>query len=125
MQTTFKPTVPQIYLEVDREKAKAIGVPINSIFDALQATFGSLYVNDFNKFGRTYKVQIQSESDFRAQPDDIRNVFVRSQAGDMIPLNVLVKARADDRARSSSSASTCSPRPSSSPTRRRASRRGR
>ena len=92
VQTTFKPTVPQIFLEVDRAKAKAIGVPINSVFDALQATFGSLYVNDFNKFGRTYKVQIQSESDYRARPDDIRNVFVRSQAGDMIPLNVLVKA---------------------------------
>ncbi|NJD89779.1 MAG: multidrug efflux RND transporter permease subunit [Betaproteobacteria bacterium] len=92
VQTTFKPTVPQIYLAVDRAKAKAIGVPINSVFDALQATFGSLYVNDFNKFGRTYKVQIQSESDYRARPEDIRNVFVRSQAGDMIPLNVLVKA---------------------------------
>ncbi|MBK7657870.1 MAG: multidrug efflux RND transporter permease subunit [Betaproteobacteria bacterium] len=92
IQSTFKPTVPQIYLEVDRAKAKAIGVPINSVFDALQATFGSLYVNDFNKFGRTYKVQIQSEADFRAHPDDIRNVFVRSQGGDMIPLNVLVKA---------------------------------
>ena len=92
VQTTFKPTVPQIFLEVDRAKAKAIGVPINSVFDALQATFGSLYVNDFNKFGRTYKVQIQSESDYRARPEDIRNVFVRSQAGDMIPLNVLVKA---------------------------------
>jgi multidrug efflux pump len=90
--TTFKPTVPQIFLEVDRAKAKAIGVPINSVFDALQATFGSLYVNDFNKFGRTYKVQIQSEADFRAYPEDIRNVFVRSQAGDMVPLDVLVKA---------------------------------
>ncbi len=89
--TTFKPTVPQVFLDVDREKAKAIGVPVNSIFDALQATFGSLYVNDFNKFGRTYKVQIQSEADFRAKPEDIRNVFVRSQAGDMIPLNALVR----------------------------------
>jgi multidrug efflux pump len=92
VQTTFKPTVPQVFLDVDRAKAKAIGVPINSVFDALQATFGSLYVNDFNKFGRTYKVQIQSEADFRSHPDDIRNVFVRSQSGDMIPLNVLVKA---------------------------------
>ncbi|QJR12131.1 Efflux pump membrane transporter BepE [Usitatibacter rugosus] len=89
--TTFKPTVPQVFLDVDREKAKAIGVPVNSIFDALQATFGSLYVNDFNKFGRTYKVQIQSEADFRANPEDIRNVFVRSNTGDMIPLNALVR----------------------------------
>jgi multidrug efflux pump len=92
VSSTFKPSVPQVFLEVDREKAKAIGVPINSIFDALQATFGSLYVNDFNKFGRTYKVQIQSEADFRARPEDVRNVFVRSQAGEMIPLNVLVRA---------------------------------
>jgi len=91
VQTTFKPSVPQVFLDVDRAKAKALGVPINSVFDALQATFGSLYVNDFNKFGRTYKVQIQSESDFRAHPEDIRNVFVRSQGGDMIPLNVLVR----------------------------------
>ena len=92
VSSTFKPSVPQVFLQVDREKAKAIGVPINSLFDALQATFGSLYVNDFNKFGRTYKVQIQSEADYRARVDDIRNVFVRSQTGDMIPLDVLVKA---------------------------------
>ncbi len=92
VQSTFKPSVPQIFLDVDRAKAKALGVPINSVFDAMQATFGSLYVNDFNKFGRTYKVQIQSEADFRSRPEDIRNVFVRSQSGDMIPLDVLVKA---------------------------------
>ncbi|QJR15940.1 efflux RND transporter permease subunit [Usitatibacter palustris] len=92
VSTTFKPTVPQVYLEVDREKAKAIGVPVNTIFDALQATFGSLYVNDFNKFGRTYKVQLQSEADFRAKPEDIKNVFVRSQTGEMIPMNALVRA---------------------------------
>ena len=92
VSTTFKPAVPQVFLDVDRAKAKAIGVPINSVFEALQATFGSLYVNDFNKFGRTYKVQVQSESDFRAHPEDIRNVFVRSQGGQMIPLDVLVKA---------------------------------
>jgi len=124
VQTTFKPTVPQVYLEVDRAKAKAIGVPINSVFDALQATFGSLYVNDFNKFGRTYKVQIQSESDFRAYPDDIRNVFVRSQSGDMIPLNVLVKAT-PPAGRNWSSGSTSSRLPSSSRPLPRASPRGR
>jgi multidrug efflux pump len=92
VSTTFRPTVPQVFLEVDREKAKAVGVPINTLFEALQATFGSLYVNDFNKFGRTYKVQIQSEADYRARPEDIRNVFVRSTSGEMIPLDVLVRA---------------------------------
>ena len=94
VQSTFKASVPQVYLDVDRAKAKAIGVPLDSLFATLQATFGSLYVNDFNKFGRTYRVQIQSESDFRVRPEDIRNVFVRSLAGDMIPLNVLVTPRA-------------------------------
>jgi len=94
VQSTFKASVPQVYLDVDRAKAKAIGVPLDSLFGTLQATFGSLYVNDFNKFGRTYRVQIQSESDFRARPEDIRNVFVRSASGDMIPLDVLVTPRA-------------------------------
>ncbi|MNL00815.1 Efflux pump membrane transporter BepE [compost metagenome] len=65
-------------------------MPINSVFDTMSATFGSYYVNDFNKFGRTFKVQLQSEADFRAHPDDIRNVFVRSQKGSMIPLTAIM-----------------------------------
>ncbi|WP_028452576.1 efflux RND transporter permease subunit [Chitinilyticum aquatile] len=93
VSTTFRANVPQIYLDLDREKAKALGVPINSVFDTMQATFGQVYVNDFNKFGRTYRVQLQSEADYRAKPEDIRNVFVRSQNGDMIPLNSLVAVK--------------------------------
>ncbi|XZG68919.1 efflux RND transporter permease subunit [Chitinibacteraceae bacterium HSL-7] len=91
--TTFRPDVPQIFLDLDREKAKALGVPINTVFDTMNATFGQVYVNDFNKFGRTYRVQLQSEADFRARPDDIRNVYVRSTKGDMIPLNSLVTVK--------------------------------
>ena len=87
--TTFGANVPQLRVELDRQKAKALGVGISDFFAAMQATFGSYYVNDFNKFGRTFKVQIQSESDFRDRPDDLRDVFVRSKAGDMIPLTAL------------------------------------
>lgn len=93
VSTTFRANVPQIYLDLDREKAKALGVPINSVFDTMQATFGQLYVNDFNKFGRTYRVQLQSEADYRSRPSDVRNVYVRSQNGDMIPLSSLVTVK--------------------------------
>ncbi|WP_373975315.1 multidrug efflux RND transporter permease subunit [Chitinibacter sp. SCUT-21] len=93
VSTTFRANVPQIYLDLDREKAKALGVSINTVFDTMQATFGQVYVNDFNQFGRTYRVQMQSEADFRARPEDIANVYVRSTAGDMIPLTSLVHVK--------------------------------
>ncbi len=93
VNTTFRANVPQIFLDLDRDKAKALGVPINAVFDTMQATFGQVYVNDFNQFGRTYRVQVQAEADYRAHPDDIRNVFVRSAEGQMIPLNSLVSVR--------------------------------
>ncbi|WP_148716068.1 efflux RND transporter permease subunit [Chitinolyticbacter meiyuanensis] len=89
--TTYRASVPQMFFDLDREKAKTLGVPVDQVFNALSATFGSLYVNDFNKFGRTYKVQLQSEADFRSRPEDIRNVFVRSASGNMIPLDSLVR----------------------------------
>ncbi|WP_374423655.1 efflux RND transporter permease subunit [Chromobacterium sp.] len=91
--TTFRADVPQKYLDLDREKAKALGVDITQVFDTLQATFGQLYVNDFNKFGRTYKVQLQSEADFRARPQDIANIYVRSTEGVMVPLSSLVQVK--------------------------------
>jgi len=90
INTFFRPTVPQILVEVDREKAIALGVPVSDIFDALQGTMGALYVNDFNKFGRTYRVQIQAESTFRARPEDLGNIYVRSSAGEMLPLKSLL-----------------------------------
>ncbi|GAB5992127.1 efflux RND transporter permease subunit [Aeromonas enteropelogenes] len=91
--TTFRANVPQVFLDLDREKAKALGLPINAVFDTMQATFGQVYVNDFNQFGRTYRVQLQSEADYRAKKDDIRNVYVRSNTGEMIPLTSLVTVR--------------------------------
>ncbi|WP_434632082.1 efflux RND transporter permease subunit [Chromobacterium sp. CV08] len=90
VQTTFSASVPQVFVKLDRDKAKALGVPVNSVFDTMQSTFGALYVNDFNKFGRTFRVQLQSEAPFRTKVDDLRNVYVRSQAGQMIPLTALV-----------------------------------
>lgn len=91
--TTYRANVPQVYLDLDREKAKALGLPINAVFDTMQATFGQVYVNDFNQFGRTYRVQLQSEADYRAKKSDIRNVYVRSDKGEMIPLSSLVTVR--------------------------------
>ncbi|KAA2234728.1 efflux RND transporter permease subunit [Salinarimonas soli] len=90
VSTTFSTGVPQYRIQVDREKAKAIGVPIATIFETMQSTFGNLYVNDFTLFGRTYRVSLSSEGEFRQTPDDLRHVFVRSTSGTMVPLNTLV-----------------------------------
>jgi hydrophobe/amphiphile efflux-1 (HAE1) family protein len=88
----FRASVPQIFVEVDREKALSLGVPISDIFDALQSTMGALYVNDFNKFGRTYRVQMQAEPQFRLRPEDLGNVYVRSgTTGEMLPLKSLLQ----------------------------------
>jgi len=82
----YRPTVPQLKVEVDREKAMSLGVPVQDVFDALQSTMSALYVNDFNKFGRTYRVQMQAEAPFRAQPEDLGSVYVRSNTTrEMIP----------------------------------------
>ncbi|HET9580730.1 MAG TPA: multidrug efflux RND transporter permease subunit [Usitatibacter sp.] len=92
INTFFRATVPQLRVEVNREQAISMGVPVSDVFDALQSTLGSLYVNDFNLGGRTYRVQVQAESQFRAQPDQIGNTFVRSSTtGEMIPLKALVR----------------------------------
>jgi len=87
--TTFGANVPQLRVELDRQKAKALNVAVSDVFATMQATFGAYYVNDFNKFGRTFKVQIQSEADFRDRPEDLRDVYVRSSSGEMIPLTAL------------------------------------
>jgi len=90
VRTTFDTSVPQYKIDLDREKAKALNVPINSVFEAMQSTFGNLYVNDFTLFGRNYRVMLQSESNFRQRPDDLRHVFVKAGSGSMIPLSTLV-----------------------------------
>ena len=88
----YRPTVPQLKVEVDREKAISLGVPVQDVFDALQSTMAALYVNDFNKFGRTYRVQVQADASFRAKPQDLGEVYVRSTiSGQMLPLKALIR----------------------------------
>jgi multidrug efflux pump subunit AcrB len=88
----YRPTVPQLKVEVDREKALSLGVAVQDVFDALQTTMGALYVNDFNKFGRTYRVQLMADAPFRAQPEDLGAVYVRSASSrEMIPLKALIR----------------------------------
>ena len=91
INTFFRPNVPQLQVDVDRDKALALGVPLQDVYDALQSTMGALYVNDFNRFGRTYRVQIQADAPYRAQPEDLGRVHVRSAAGEMIPLKALIR----------------------------------
>jgi HAE1 family hydrophobic/amphiphilic exporter-1 len=88
--STFQADVPQIFIDLDRRKAKTLGIPLEEIFDTLQIQFGSLYVNDFNKFGRVYQVRLQSDKDFRNDPNDIYRLYVRNQNGKMIPLRTLL-----------------------------------
>jgi len=88
--STFRANSPQLFIDVDRRKAKAQGVPISDIFEALQANLGGYYVNDFNKFGRTYRVMIQSEPSYRSEPEDIGRIYVRNAQDQMVPLSTLV-----------------------------------
>ena len=89
--STFRANVPQYFLEVDREKAKAQGVALSDIFQTLQANLGSLYINDFNKFSRTYKVMIQAEGEYRTGPTDLSNYYVRNVDSEMVPLMTLAQ----------------------------------
>ena len=91
INTFFRPTVPQLYIEVDEAKAIAQGVQVADIYATLQSTMGSLYVNDFNRSGRTYRVQLQAEPEYRMQPEDLGDVYVRSNSGAMVPLSALSK----------------------------------
>ncbi len=91
INTFFRPTVPQLFVEVDEAKAISLGVPVADIYATLQSTMGSLYVNDFNKSGRTYRVQLQAEAEYRMKADDLGKVYVRSDKGQMIPLSALSK----------------------------------
>ncbi|MBA6264507.1 efflux RND transporter permease subunit [Colwellia sp. Bg11-12] len=89
--STYRANVPQYFLEVDRDKAKAQGVALSDIFITLQAQLGSMYINDFSQFGRTYRVTVQAEKEFRKDPSDLRYYFVRNQDGEMVPLTTLAK----------------------------------
>jgi len=91
--STFSATDPSIYLDIDRDKAQVLGVPLNSLFQALQASLGGYYVNDMNLFGRTWQVQVQAEASDRTGIDDIYRINVRNNEGKMIPLRSLVEPK--------------------------------
>ncbi|HZR47294.1 MAG TPA: efflux RND transporter permease subunit, partial [Candidatus Manganitrophaceae bacterium] len=88
--TQFRVSAPRLYARIDREQAKKLGVSISDVFDTMQAYFGNLYINDFVKSGRVYRVQTEAEPEYRDRPDDIANLYVRGQNGSMIPLNTVV-----------------------------------
>jgi multidrug efflux pump len=91
--SSYQINVPQLYADVDRAKAKQLGVPLQSIYQTLQINLGSLYVNDFNKFGRTFQVRVQADAPFRSQVEQITQLKVRSDKGDMIPLSSLMRVK--------------------------------
>ena len=90
LNSTFSIDVPQLFAEVDRTKAKTLGIPLDQVFGTLQAYLGSAYVNDFNKFGRTWQVTVQADNRFRIKPEDIRSLEVRNASGEMVPLGTLI-----------------------------------
>lgn len=90
MLASFQANAPQLEVDIDRVKAKSQGVALNEIFETLQVNMGSIYVNDFNRFGRTYKVIVQADAPFRMQSQDLEQLKVRNSAGEMIPLSTFV-----------------------------------
>ncbi len=91
LQTTFRADVPQVYVKVDRETAKARGVELTDLFQTLQAMLSTFYINDFNLYGRTYRVQAEAQARFRQTPDDIGRLYVRAANGDMVPVSALTQ----------------------------------
>jgi multidrug efflux pump len=91
--STYQVNVPQLYADIDRTRARQLGVPVTEIFDTMQVYLGSLYVNDFNKFGRTYSVRVQADAPYRARAEDVGLLKVRSNTGEMVPLSALMNVR--------------------------------
>jgi multidrug efflux pump len=93
VNSTFNPSSRQLSVKVDREKAETLGAPIADVYGALQSLFGSLYVSQYNKYGRVWQVVLQAEPEFRNSPDDLRTIFVRGTTGEMVPLDAVTLAR--------------------------------
>jgi HAE1 family hydrophobic/amphiphilic exporter-1 len=93
MFTTFRANVPQLFLDIDREQVKSMGIPLQNVFDALAAYLGSTYVNDFIRFGKIYQVRVQAEAAFRRAPEDIRQIEVRTPDGAMMPLGTVLDVK--------------------------------
>ncbi len=95
LNQNFQSNVPQIYIDVDREKTKRLNIPLQTVFDTLQANLGSAYVNDFNRFGRTWRVMVQADEKFRNRVSDIQRLEVRTAEGLMVPLSTLLSVHED------------------------------
>jgi multidrug efflux pump len=93
MFTSWQVNVPQLYADIDRTKARQLGVAVTDVFDTMQTYLGSVYVNDFNKFGRTYSVRVQADAPYRARAEDVGALKVRSATGEMVPLSALMKVQ--------------------------------
>ena len=93
VQTLWRAQSPQLSVDVDRERAKALGVPVDEVFNTLSSTLGSYYVNDFNKYGRAWQVLMSAEPGYRKRPDDIGQMWVRSTSGEMVPVSALASVR--------------------------------
>jgi HAE1 family hydrophobic/amphiphilic exporter-1 len=91
--TSFRAGIPLIDVAVDRVKAKDQGIPLGNVYGALQAMLGSLYVNDFNLYGRTFRVMIQADGEYRNDESDVGRIFVRNRSNEMVPLSTLVTTR--------------------------------
>jgi len=93
INTFFRPTAPQLFVEVDEAKSLSLGIPVADVYLSLQTMMGALYVNDFNLSGRTYRVQLQADSQFRANPTDVGQIFVRADNGSMVPVSALINIK--------------------------------
>jgi len=89
--STFRPNVPQVLVDLDRAKAKSLGVAVSDVFETLQVFMGGLYVNDFDRFGRAFRVYAQAEGELRSRPEDVQRLWLRSERGEMVPLASLVR----------------------------------
>ncbi len=95
VSTLWRSNTPQLYVDLDREKAKSLGVPLDGLYDTLAATLGSFYVNDFNKYGRSWQVLMSADPAYRSRPTDVGSLYVRSSHGEMVPLSALATVRFD------------------------------
>jgi len=91
--SSYQVNVPQLWVDLDRTRARQLGVPVTEVFEAMQIYLGSLYVNDFNKFGRTYSVRVQADAPYRARAEDVGLLKVRANGGEMVPLSALLKVK--------------------------------
>ena len=91
--STYAADTPQIFLDINRDKAQTLGVKVSDIFNALQSTLGTYYINDFNVFGRTWQVNVQADTPFRERSDDVNKIYVRNARGGMVPLTALAEVK--------------------------------